>query len=134
GAVLLFADDRLDLLEHPQAERQPAVDARTGLPDHPGAQHQPVRDDLRLARILAQQREKIFREPHLTSSRAPAAHSRQDTGACPLVPPADSAANQQRGLSLKLNYFFLLCRSVVDEICIIMLKNDVTVAAASPKI
>jgi len=27
-------------------------------PDHPGEQHQPVRDDLRLARVLTQQRRK----------------------------------------------------------------------------
>ena len=67
GAVLLFADDSFDLLEHPQAERQPGINAGARLPDHPGAKHQPMRDDLRLARVLAHQRQKVFGEPHRTS-------------------------------------------------------------------
>ena len=46
GAVLLLADDLLDLLEHAEAERQPGVDAGGGLADEPGAQHQLVADDL----------------------------------------------------------------------------------------
>ncbi len=42
GAVHLLADDALDLLQHPEAERQPGVDAGGFLAEHPGAQHQPV--------------------------------------------------------------------------------------------
>ena len=48
GAVHLLADDALDLLQHPQAQRQPAVQPRRQAPDEPGAQHQLVADDLRL--------------------------------------------------------------------------------------
>jgi hypothetical protein len=40
GAVLLLAHDLLDLLQHPQAQRQPGIDAGRLLPDHAGAQHQ----------------------------------------------------------------------------------------------
>ena len=38
GPVLLLADDLLDLLEHPEAERQPGVDAGRGLADQAGAE------------------------------------------------------------------------------------------------
>ena len=69
GAVLLLAHDLLDLFEDAQAERQPRIDPGARLADHPGAQHQPVRDDLRLARVLAQQRQEIFGKTHQTSSR-----------------------------------------------------------------
>ena len=54
GGVLLLADDLLDLLQHPPAERQPGIDAGAGLPDHAGAQHQPVGGDLRLGRGFLQ--------------------------------------------------------------------------------
>ena len=64
GAVLLLADDLLDLLQHPQAERQPGIDAGRLLPDHAGAQHQPMRDDLRLLRIFLQDGQKKPRQSH----------------------------------------------------------------------
>ena len=53
AAVLLLAHDRLDLFEDAQPQWQPRIDPGARLADHPGAQHQPVRDDLRLARVLA---------------------------------------------------------------------------------
>jgi hypothetical protein len=40
AAVLFLADDLLDLLQHPQAQRQPGIDAGGLLPDHARAQHQ----------------------------------------------------------------------------------------------
>ena len=54
GAVLFLANDLLDLLQNPKAQRQPGVDAGRFLPHHARAQHQPMRDDLRLFRILFQ--------------------------------------------------------------------------------
>ena len=50
GPVLLLADNSLDLLEHPEPERQPGVDPGGGLADHACAQHELVGDDLRLFR------------------------------------------------------------------------------------
>ena len=67
GAVLLLAHDLLDLLQHAQAERQEGIDAGRLLPHHAGAQHQPVRDDLRLARGLAQDRQEIAGQSHAVS-------------------------------------------------------------------
>ena len=59
GGVHLLAHDLLDLAQHAQSQRQPAVDAGARLPDHAGAQHQPVRGDLRLGRVLSQCRQEI---------------------------------------------------------------------------
>ncbi len=70
GAVLLLAHDLFDLAQHLEAQRQPAIDARARLSDHAGAQHEAVRDDLRLARILLDERQEILRETHGTSLRA----------------------------------------------------------------
>ena len=64
GRVLLLADDPLDVAQHPQAQRQPAIDAGAGLADHPAAQHQTVRDDLRLGRVLLQGRQEIAGKSH----------------------------------------------------------------------
>ena len=64
GAVLLLADDRVDLVEHPQPERQPGVDAGRFLPDHAGAEHQPMRHDLGLLGRLAQDGQEISAETH----------------------------------------------------------------------
>ena len=52
GRVLLLAHDLLDAAQHPQAGRQPGVDAGGALPHQARAQHQPVRDDLRLGRVF----------------------------------------------------------------------------------
>src|SRR5262249_39401801 len=71
GAALLLAHDLLDLLQDAETERQPRINPRRGLADHAGAQHQPVRDDLCLARVLAQQRQEILGKAHATS-RVPA--------------------------------------------------------------
>ena len=48
-------------------ERQPGVDAGRLLADHAGAQHQAVRDDLRLFRRLAQDRQEITAKAHRLS-------------------------------------------------------------------
>ena len=64
GAVLLFADDSADLVQDPDAERQPGVAARGLLPDHAGAQHEAMRDDLRLFRRLLQDRQEITGKTH----------------------------------------------------------------------
>ena len=64
GAVHLLAHDLLDLLQHPQAQRQPGIDAGGLLPDHAGAQHQPVRDDLGLGRGFLQDGQEIARQAH----------------------------------------------------------------------
>src|SRR5439155_18305061 len=67
GAVLLLANDLFDPLQDAQPQRQPGIDPGARLADHAGAQHQPVRDDLRLARVLAQQRQEILGETHGSS-------------------------------------------------------------------
>ena len=52
GRVLLLAHDLLDAAQHPQAGRQPGIDAGGTLPHQPRTQHQPVRDDLRLGGVF----------------------------------------------------------------------------------
>src|SRR5881392_1007529 len=47
GPVHFLADDAFHLLQHPQSERQPAVQARRHAPDEPGPQHQLVTEHLR---------------------------------------------------------------------------------------
>src|SRR5437660_202222 len=64
GAVLFLAHDLLDLLQDPEAQRQPSVDAGRLLPHHAGAQHQPMRHNLRLFRILLQDRQEKSRQSH----------------------------------------------------------------------
>ena len=63
-AVLLLADDGADLVQHPDAERQPGVAARRLLPDHAGAQHEAMRDDLRLLGRLLEDRQEIAGKTH----------------------------------------------------------------------
>ena len=46
GTVLLLADDLLDLLENPEAKRQPGVNTGRRLPNQAGPKHQLVADDL----------------------------------------------------------------------------------------
>ena len=60
-AVLFLTDDLLDLLQHPEAQRQPGINTRRLLPHHARAQHQPMRDDLGLFRILFKDRKKETR-------------------------------------------------------------------------
>ena len=64
GAVLLLAHDLLDLLQHPQAQRQKGINSGRLLPHHAGAQHQPVGDDFRLFRGLAQDRQEKAGQAH----------------------------------------------------------------------
>src|SRR5439155_25300015 len=65
--VLLLAHDLPDLLEHAKAQREPGIDAGARLPDHAGAQHEPMRDDLRLRRVLANQRQEVSGKAHARS-------------------------------------------------------------------
>jgi hypothetical protein len=58
--VLLLAHDLFDPLQDAQPQGQPGIDAGRRLANHAGAQHQPMRDDLRLGRVLAQQRQEIL--------------------------------------------------------------------------
>ena len=64
GAVLLLAHDLLNLPQDAQAERQEGINAGRLLPQHAGAQHQPVRDDFRLPRGFAQDRQEIAGKAH----------------------------------------------------------------------
>ena len=64
GPLHLLAADLLHLLEDAKAQRQPVVDSRRRLLDHAGPQHQPVGDDLRLRRILLQDRHEVPRHAH----------------------------------------------------------------------
>ena len=63
-AVLLLADDRADLGEHTQPERQPGVDTGRFLPDHARPEHQPVRDDLRLLGRFAKKGQEVAAQTH----------------------------------------------------------------------
>ena len=64
GGVLLLAHDAFDVLQHPEADRQPGIDAGGGLPHQPGAQHQPVRGDLRLGGRFLQRGHETVGEAH----------------------------------------------------------------------
>ena len=66
GAIHLLPHDLLDLLQHPQAERQPRVDAGGFLADHASTQHQAMRNDLRFLGIVAENRQEIFGQAHRT--------------------------------------------------------------------
>ena len=70
GAVLLLANDALDLAQDPVAKGQPGVDAGARLPDEAGAQHQLVGDDLGFLRVIAQQGQEVAAEAHVGPSRA----------------------------------------------------------------
>ena len=52
--VHLVADDVLDLAQHPQAQRQPGVDAGRGAADVAGAHEEPVARHLGVRGVLAQ--------------------------------------------------------------------------------
>ena len=69
GAILFFAHDLLDLLQHAKAQRQPRIDARRLLPHHAGTQHQPMRNNLGLLRVFLQDRQKEPRQSHWGRSR-----------------------------------------------------------------
>ena len=62
--LLLLAHDLLDLIEHPQAQRQPGIDARGLLFDQAGAQHQLVRNDLGVRGRLFERGQEIARQAH----------------------------------------------------------------------
>ncbi len=64
GLVHLVAHDRLGLAQHPQAHRQPGVQAGSELADHPGAQHQLVADDNRIGGRFFQGREQVLTGAH----------------------------------------------------------------------
>jgi hypothetical protein len=62
GVRHLFADDRLDLRLHPQAQRQPREDTRRGTPDVAGANQEPVARDLGVGGVFAERAEEEVRE------------------------------------------------------------------------
>ena len=68
GPVLLLAHDGADLVQDPDAERQPGVAARRLLSDHAGAQHEAMRDDLRLFWRLLEDRQEITGKTHAAGS------------------------------------------------------------------
>ena len=57
-AILLLADDLLDLLQDAKAERQPGIDSGGGLAHQSRAQHQLVADDLGVGRAFLEDRQK----------------------------------------------------------------------------
>ena len=52
AAVHLFADDRFDLAQHAQAERQPGIDPRGESADEAGAQHEAMARNVGVGRRL----------------------------------------------------------------------------------
>ena len=71
GPVHFLADDLLDLLQDPKAERQPGIDSRRFLTDHSGAQHQLVRGDLGVGGRLTQRGNEITRKTHAFGAFVP---------------------------------------------------------------
>ena len=61
--VHLLADDALDVAQHPQAERQPGVDAGGDAADVAGADEQPVARHLGVRRVLPQRAHEQARHP-----------------------------------------------------------------------
>ncbi len=64
GAVLLLADNLVDLVQHTLAQRQPGINASRLLPDHAGAQHETVRNDFRFLGVFLQDGHEITAETH----------------------------------------------------------------------
>ncbi len=62
--VHLLADDPLDVAQHPQAQRQPGVDARRGAADVARADQQPVARHLRVDGVLAERADEQLGEAH----------------------------------------------------------------------
>ena len=71
--VHLLADDGLDLAEHPQAQRQPGVDARRGAADVAGADQQAVARDLGVVGVVTQRAHEQGRHAEEAAS-----HGRKD--------------------------------------------------------
>ena len=67
-AYLFFVHDSFDPPQHPQAQRQPRIDARRLLFDHPRPQHVAVRYDLRLGGIFFQHRQEVTGQTHRAAS------------------------------------------------------------------
>ena len=59
GCLHLLVHDVLDVLQHPEPQRQPGIDAGRGLADHAGAQHQAMGDDRGLGRRVLQRGQEI---------------------------------------------------------------------------
>ena len=70
NGVHLFAHDALDLAQHPQAERQPAVEARRDRADVAGADQQLVAGDLGVGGVVAQRAQEQLRHPGDHSAQA----------------------------------------------------------------
>ena len=64
GTVHLLADDVLDLAQHPEADRQPGVEAGGQAADQAGPQHQLVAHDLGVGRYVAQGVDRVAGESH----------------------------------------------------------------------
>ena len=94
--VHLVADDLLDLAQHPQSEREPGVDARSGSSDVAGAHQQPVAGHLRVVGVLAQGPHEEGRHPQdhgrkaTGGGRRVAIRFRSEATICPRVRPSSS--------------------------------------------
>ena len=82
GGIHLFADDGFHLAQHPQPQRQPAVQAGGELADHAGAQHQLMADDLRFRGCLLERGQQHTGGAHgrSDSGSAWAGHSSRGSG------------------------------------------------------
>src|SRR5262245_15461246 len=98
-AILFLAHYLLDLLEHAKSERQPGVDPGGLLADEACPQHQPVRDDLRLLRGLAQDRQEVAGQAHDDGNRFLAGPP-SETGS----PPKKQGLSKPSGQLLRLRH------------------------------
>ncbi|MND53213.1 hypothetical protein D3C80_442450 [compost metagenome] len=64
GGIHLFADHCLDLAQHPQAHRQPGVEAGGELADHAGAQQQLVADHHGIGGGFLEGRQQVLTGTH----------------------------------------------------------------------
>ena len=91
GRVHFLAHDVLNAFQHAIAERQPTINAGARLPYHAGAQHQPMRDDLSLARIFLECREKVTGQAHGESVQRDGTAVAQSRALSDQMEPSDPA-------------------------------------------
>ena len=113
--VHLLADHRLDVAQHPQAQRQPGVDAGGGPPDVARPDEQPVARHLGVRRVLPQRAHEQARHPQDHGRKANGRRYRPRTrvvsgGARPSTRTAAAAAGGAAGAAPRPSGWAGRCR------------------------
>ncbi len=109
GAILLLANDPLDIAEHAVPDRQPGVDAGGSLANETGAKHQLVADDLGVGGCLPGDWEIITGQAHGRRSRVVHAATQQWVGRpCPCCRLATAAAQTGHAVQTSMTRPFAL--------------------------